>query len=230
MADTLNGCAMKAMSNIFGQRSSSLLRQEKECGFTLIELMVTMVMGLIILAGITALFISYGKTSTAVSSRTERMGDLYLAMQMMQADLRESVADSAPSPSFPADLESGGRKPVGVCNTPNNKSVSKPANYPTSFPYYPYWDAVSKTLTYQDQDGNTGIFQYQRTSNDRIYWLRPDRCVYRFEELIRDLDTTSGMTVSTASGVWTVTLNATHSDEERKRKNMSMSFKAWPRN
>ncbi len=221
---------MNTVNNHFLRHMPCLQLQERERGFTLIELMVSMVMGLIVLAGITAVFISYSRTSTALSSRTERMGDLYLATQMMQADLRESVADSAPSPSFPADLENGGRKPVGVCKTPNNKSVSKPLNYPASFPYYPYWDANSKTLTYQDQDGNTGVFQYQRTSNDRIYWLRPDPCVYKFEELIRDLDTTNGMTVSSASGVWTVTLNSAYADEERKGKNMILSFKTWPRN
>jgi len=192
------------------------LQQADEHGFTLIEMMVSMGMGLLILAGITAVFTSYGKTSTAVSSRTERMGDLYLATQMMQADLRESavVAGSIPKP---ADLASRG--------------VSLPGGYPTTFASgLPYWDATTKTLTYQDQDGNTGIFQYQHTSNDRIYWLRPDASFSTFQELIRDLDTTNGMTVATASGVWTVTLSASYADEKRTSKNMTLSFKTWPRN
>jgi len=191
-------------------------QQADERGFTLIEMMVSMGMGLIILAGITAVFISYSKTSTAVSSRTERMGDLYLAIQMMQVDVRESavVAGSIPRP---ADLASRG--------------VSLPGSYPTTFASgLPYWDAATKTLTYQDQDGNTGIFQYQRTSNDRIYWLRADASFSTFQELIRDLDTTNGMTVSAASGVWTVTLNASYTDEERNSKNMVLSFNTWPRN
>jgi prepilin-type N-terminal cleavage/methylation domain-containing protein len=196
--------------------STDCCRQADERGFTLIEMMVSMGMGLFILAGITAVFISYSKTSTAVSSRTERMGDLYLATQMMQVDLRESalLAGSIPRP---ADLASRG--------------VSLPGGYPATFASgLPYWDATTKTLTYQDQDGNTGIFQYQRTSNDRIYWLRPDASFSTFQELIRDLDTTNGMTVSSASGVWTVTLNASYTDEERKSKNMTLSFKTWPRN
>jgi prepilin-type N-terminal cleavage/methylation domain-containing protein len=219
---------MKAMSNCFVHCRPCSLRQEKECGFTLIELMVTMVMGLIILAGITALFISYSKTSTVVSSRTERMGDLYLATQMMQADLRVSAAIAGPV-TQPADLTSRG--------------VSLPGGYPATFTSgLPYWDATTKTLTYQDQDGNTGIFQYQRTSNDRIYWLRPDPSFSTFQELIRDLDTSNGMCVgepcstgvgSSAAlnvGIITIKLNAAYADEERKNKNLTISFKTWPRN
>jgi prepilin-type N-terminal cleavage/methylation domain-containing protein len=207
---------MKILNRHSVRPISRLQPQEKERGFTMIELMVSMVMGLLILAGISAVFISYGKTSTAVSSRTERMGDLYLASQMMQVDLRESAL-VAGSITQPADLSSRG--------------VSLPSGYPTTFASgLPYWDATTKTLTYQDQDGNTGIFQYQRTSNDRIYWLRADASFSSFQELIRDLDTTNGMTVSTASGVWTVTLDSSYTDEERNSKNMTLSFKTWPRN
>ena len=209
---------MNAVNNHFPRHMPCLQLQEQQRGFTLIELMVTMVMGLIILAGITALFVSYSKTSTAVSSRTERMGDLYLTSQLMQADFRTSMSVAGPI-ARPADLSTRGG------------GVSLPSGYPTTFTAgLPHWDATTKTLTYQDQDGNTGIFQYQRTSNDRIYWLRADDSFSTFQELIRDLDVTNGMTVSAASGVWTVTLNAAYADEERKSKNMTISFKTWPRN
>jgi prepilin-type N-terminal cleavage/methylation domain-containing protein len=191
-------------------------RQANESGFTLIELMVSMVMGLIIIAGITMMFISYSRTSNAVSLRTERMGDLYLATQIMLADLRESMQVTGPA-ARPADLAARG--------------VSLPSGYPVTFTSgLPYWDAVTKTMTYQDQDGSTGIFQYQRTSNDRIYWLRPDITVSSFAELIRDLDITNGMTATLAANVWTVTLNSSYSDEKHKGKNMTISFKTWPRN
>jgi len=196
--------------------STDCCRRTSERGFTLIEMMVSMGMGLFILAGITAVFISYSRTSTAVSSRTERMGDLYLAIQMMQVDLRESKLETG-SISRPADLASRG--------------VSLPGGYPATFASgLPYWDAATKTLTYQDSNGNTGIFQYQRISADRIYWLRADASFSTFQELIRDLDATSGMTVTSAAGVWTVTLDSSYTDEERKSKNMTLSFNVWPRN
>ena len=191
---------------------------QKQGGFTLIELMISMAMGLFIIAGITMMFLSYSRSSNAVSSRTERMGDLYLASQIMLADVRGSKKIAGPV-ARPTDLSTRGG------------GVSLPSGYPTTFSSgLPYWDSTTKTLTYQDQDGNTGIFQYQRTSNDRVYWLRPDSTVSTFAELIRDLDTSSGMTASFAAEVWTVTLNSSYLDEKHNSKALTMSFKAWPRN
>lgn len=94
----------------------------------------------------------------------------------------------------------------------------------------PYWDAGTKTFTYQDQDGNTGIFQYQRSSNDRVYWLRPDPTISQFAEMVRDLDTANGMTAALAAEVWTVTLNSSYLDEEHASRALTMSFNVWPRN
>jgi len=215
-------------------------------GFTLIEMMVSMAMGLVIIAGLSMLFVSNGKTSSALTSRTALMGDLFLASHLMQSAVRESVADSAPGGSLPADLQSNGRcKPPSSSGTAcwdsvtatcsdTAKSVSLPSNYPSSFPYLPYWHAASKTLTYQDMDGNTGIFQYQRTKNDRIYWLRPDKCSYQFLELIRDLDPANGMVVTSpnnaAGEVLDVVLQSLYSNEQHQNKPLSLSFKIWPRN
>lgn len=212
---------MKDMNNHATQPVPDLRCSERARGFTMIELMISMAMGLLIMAGITAMFVSYSKTSTAVSSRTESMGDLYLASQIMQGDLRMSALLTG-SIARPSDLAS--------------RSVSLPSGYPTTFASgLPYWDATTKTLTYQDQDGNTGIFQYQRTISgtlytDRIYWLRPDASFSTFQELIRDLDESSGMNVSTSSGVWIVTLSSAYENEEKDTKNMTLSFNIWPRN
>jgi len=204
---------------------------KSESGFTLIELMVSMAIGLMILLGMTMMFTSDAKISSTLASRTESLGDLYLVSQILQSDLRGSVADTAPV--FPADLLSSGRRPASLCTSPNNKSVSLPANYPNSFTELPYWDSTSKTLTYQDPDGNTGIIQYQRTANDRIYWLRPDPCVYEFEEVIRGLDTSAGMAVSisgTSPKVYTITLKSAYQNEDRQTRTLDLSFKAWARN
>ena len=201
-----------------------------EYGFTLIEMLISMSMGLVIIGGITMVFITNSNVSRVMSSQTEIMGDLYLASHVMQSGLRGSLATTAPNPSFPVDLGAGGRKPASICSAPNDKTVSKPANYPTSFPSYPYWDATSKTLTYQDIDGNTGIIQYQRTASDRIYWLKPDPCVYRFQELIRDMDVTAGMNVTITAGVVDVVLQAAYKNEQKQSKTLSLSFKTWPRN
>jgi len=217
-----------SMSLLLGQRRGH--SKALECGFTLIEMLISMSMGLVIIGGITMVFTTNSNVSRVISSQTEIMGDLYLASHVMQAGLRESLAVTAPTPSFPVDLGAGGRKPASLCSAPNNKTVSKPANYPTSFPSYPYWDATSKTLTYQDIDGNTGIIQYQRTADDRIYWLKPDPCVYQFQELIRDMDVTTGLDVTITAGVVDVVLEAAYSNEQKQGRTLSLSFKTWPRN
>ncbi|MDQ6998083.1 MAG: prepilin-type N-terminal cleavage/methylation domain-containing protein [Mariprofundus sp.] len=212
--------------------------QGQQCGFTLIEMLISMSMGLMIVGGISSIFISNSNVSRVISSQTEIMGDLYLASHLMQADLRESIVVTAPVPSFPADLMSGARKPTGVCASPNNKSVSLPTNYPASFPSYPYWDATSKTLTYQDMDGHTGIIQYQRPSSTCpnsgagcISWLRPDICAWKFEELIRGMDEANGLAITiSATGEVNVVLTAAYDNEQHQSRTLSLSFKTWPRN
>jgi len=206
---------------------------KSESGFTLIELMVSMAIGLMILLGMTMMFTSDAKISSTLASRTESLGDLYLVSQILQSDLRGSIADAGPLSGRPADLQSSGRRPASLCTSPNNQSVSLPSNYPSNITEFPYWDPTSKTLTYQDPDGNTGIIQYQRTANDRIYWLRPDPCVYQFEEVIRGLDTAAGMVVTssgTSPKVYTVTLKSAYLNEDRQTRTLDLSFKAWARN
>ena len=154
-------------------------------GFTLIELMISMAIGLIILIGMMLMFTSNTKVSNALASRTERLGDLYLVSQVMQTELRNAQAGS----------------------------IS--------------WS--SNVLAYTSQDGDSAQFEYQRTSNDRLYWQRPGFA--NFEEVVRELDTTAGMTVTgTASGVWTVTLRSAYEDENRDIKTLDLSFKAWAKN
>jgi len=207
-----------------------------EAGFTLIEMMISLAMGLIIIVGLTSMFVTNSKVSETFTSRNERMSDLFLASQLMQAGLRESV--SVLSPLFPADLQPGGR----VCPGTQTKTarISRPASYPTSFPYFPYWDATSKTLTYQTMDGKTGIFQYQRPSRSCphngagcIYWLRPDPCISKFQELMRNMDAAHGLVATTppgGKGKVAVTLQSSYQTGNHQNAPLSLSFTLWPRN
>jgi len=157
-------------------------------GFTLIELMIAMALGLILLLGMTMMFTSNVKVSSALAQRTERLADLYLVSQIMQSELRNAQ---------------GGTISWGT-----------------------------NVLAYTDQDGDTGQFEYQRTSNDRLYWQRPSYT--KFEELIRDLDTATGMTVTSSGATtpkaWTVTLKSSYQDENRQTQTLDLSFSAWARN
>jgi len=184
-------------------------------GFTLIEMLISMALAMILLAGMGMLFTRNTRLATAEADRTARMGDLYLASMIIQQEIRTSR--KLTNPPYPSDLTARG--------------VSLPANYPASFSSLPYWDANSKTLTYQDMDGNTGIFQYQRSAGDRIYWLRADAGTGTFQELIRDLDTTSGMTTTVSpAGVWSIKLTASYKNNTGLQQTMSLAFKVWPRN
>jgi len=154
-------------------------------GFTLIELMISMAIGLMILLGMMLMFTSNAKVSNTLASRTERLGDLYLVSQIMQTELRNAQAGT----------------------------IS--------------WS--SNVLAYTSQDGDSAQFEYQRTSDDRLYWLRPGET--NFQEVVRELDTTDGMTVTGgASGVWTVTLKSAYQNENHETKTLDLSFKAWARN
>ncbi|MFQ5518848.1 MAG: prepilin-type N-terminal cleavage/methylation domain-containing protein [Mariprofundus sp.] len=209
-------------------------------GFTLIEMMISMAIGLVILAGLTTIFVSFNASNSAAASRTERMSDLYLASHIIQTELRQSL-----NAQLSTDLVAGTED---VLDNLTSRGVSKPASYPTNaadFDALPYWDATSKTLTYQDMDGNVGIFQYQRTSNERIYWLRPLAAGVSgsatFQELMRDLNTADGfeifnpsthveVTTGGMSGGLEAVLRSTFKNENKVSKDISLTFKIWPRN
>jgi len=195
-------------------------------GFTLIEMLISMSMGLVIIAGIAMVFVSNGKTSSTMTSRSGRMGDLFLASHLMQEGLRESLS-----------VALTGTK--SVTNNLSSRGVTSIPNYPASFSTLPFWDSASKTLTYQDLEGNVGIFHYQhksggKTQKDKIYWLRPIPVgasgATNFQELIRDLDTTNGLQVSPVNGGVTVTLQSRYNNEQHQSKVLSLSFSLWPRN
>jgi len=158
----------------------------KEEGFTLLELLIAMSMGLVILLGMMMMFTSDAKVASTLASRTERLGDLYLASQIMQNELRNAK--------------------TGTISWAANK------------------------LSYSDQDGNTGYFEYQHVSTDRLYWQRPTYSSPA--EMIRDLDTTSGLIVSSSGTpkTWKVTLKSSFKNEGRTTKTMQVSFNVWARN
>jgi len=213
---------------------------KRERGFTLIEMLISMAMGLVLIAGLTSIFIADSNTSRVISARTERMGDLFLVSHLMQEALRESLSAPKANLSVLTDLSNRGV---------NTSSMSGYPTSDTTFAALPYWDATSKTLTYQDLEGNVGIFQYQRkvsgkVKTDTIYWLRPLTAgasgSSTFQELIRDLDIANGIqvydpltnnAVTTAiGGGMRIDLTSTYTNSDKQGKTLSLSFTIWPRN
>ncbi len=203
----------------------------REQGFTLIEMLISLAMGLVLIAGIASIFISDSNISRTLSSRSEDMGDLFLVSHLMQAALRGSQSVPDVNMTIRTNLA--------------NRGVTPPPNYPAdaTFTALPFWHAASNTLTYQDLEGNVGIFQYRRTSNDRIYWLRPlpvgASGSSTFQELMRGLDTANGMKIydpatnlvaTTLGGGMRVDLTSAYTNESKQGRTMSLSFLVWPRN
>jgi len=209
-----------------------MISYNNEKGSTLIELIVSMFIGIIILGGVAMIFVSETRTSTALENRTNAISDLYITAQVMKKALRSSPIII--TPAFPSDLNANGRATLlGNGTLLYDKTVTLPPGYPTSFPQLPYYDTTSKTLTYQNSDGVIGIFLYQGSlaqDADKIFWLRDDITENVFHEVVRGMDVLSGMHVNHSGGLWEVILNKKYKGEDLSEKNMSLKFKVWSRN
>jgi len=187
-----------------GEKEIALLLSDQDArGFTLIEMVVGMAMGLIILAGLTAMFVSMNDASRAVSSRSDRMGDIYLASHIMQAELRESQNlcwEAAKNRIIYRPLDSA---VVLACNTVDASQGSfefRPAKTGKPTPYI-CWDRPGKA----------------------------DGC----QELIRDMNASNptGLVASqSANLIWTITLTSSYLNENKATKTLSLRFKTWKRN
>lgn len=181
----------------------------KQSGFTLIEVMITMVIALVILAGMSSLFVSQTKTSQVLGQKSEIMNDLFLVSQIMQAELRGAKA---------------------ICWNSTDKLML----------YQPLTSADNLTASCTETTANNGYFRMNPvdTSNGKpspyICWDRPnknDNC----QEMVRGMKYPSGMTVNPTGNtdlqaVRTITLTAQYKDRDHQTKDLTLSFKVWPRN
>jgi len=174
---------------------------DHERGFTLIEMMVSLSMGLIVLAGLTTMFVSMNDASRAVVSRTERMGDLYLVSHIMQSELRSGK---------------------DICwDTANNRIIYQTLDSAVALGACNSVDAANGSFDFRAAD-STHPTPY-------ICWDRPvlgGGC----QELIRDLDSPGLIVPAPVDGVWTVTLVASYLNENKATKTLSLRFNTWPRN
>lgn len=181
--------------------------QEDSRGFTLVEVLVSMVIALVLLAGVVGVFISQHKSANMVQDKTDRLSDLFLASQMMQAEFRQAQA---------------------VCwDATNKRIVYQPLDSAS---------VVSDPCTGTVNSAN-GFFRFDAATSSQtasICWDRPNQgggC----QELLRDLKDTTGLQVSPTSNadlgaVRKVTLTARSQDFERVDQDVSLEFDVWPRN
>jgi len=187
-------------------------------GFTLIEVMVAMVIALILLAGVMGIFISQHKAATMVSDKTDRLSDLFLTSQIMQAELRDAQA---------------------ICWDDTNKAiVYQPLDStdPAAI--------VSDPCPSTGVNSANGFFRFNAataSTTASICWDRPnkaDGC----QELIRDLKDATGMKISQTNNVnpmtlivdlkmlRKITLTALSQNLNRVDRDVPLEFDVWPRN
>jgi len=71
-------------------QEETIMFSKKQNGFTLIELMVSMVIGLFLLAGVFTIYLSSVKTKSVVENEVEMMRDAQFALETLAYDLRHA--------------------------------------------------------------------------------------------------------------------------------------------
>jgi len=181
-------------------------------GFTLIELMVSMVMSLIILAGIVSVFISDSRTHLAVVSKAELLGDVGLASSIIKSELRQSQ---------------------NICWLPVSKIlVYQPLDSTTVV------SAATCTVPtgVASQNGAfklvaAGAGGCGTSGTPCICWDRPNKgggC----QEMLRNILLLTGLDASqgAVNKVWSVTLTGTYMDQGHNLTSTQSLFKVWARN
>jgi len=97
------------------------MMNNNHAGFTLVELMVSMSIGLIIIAGIMGIFVSQSKVQSSETSRIEMIADLQLASQIIRSELRlaQDVYTYCSGKVFYQPMDSTVGFPPSDCNTVN---------------------------------------------------------------------------------------------------------------
>lgn len=186
-----------------------MMQYRQESGFTLIEVLVSMVIALVLLAGVVGVFISQHKSASMVQDRTDRLSDLFLASQIMQSELRQAQA---------------------ICwDGTNKKMVYQPLDSGT---------AISDPCTGSVAAAN-GAFEFRaadaNSSTSYICWNRANSDGNFCRVLIQDMKDSTGLQISPTGNsdlqaLRKVTLTARAKNYERVDQDVSLEFDVWPRN
>jgi len=182
-------------------------------GFTLIELMLSMVMSLIILAGIVSVFISDSRTHLAVVSKAELLGDVGLASSIIKSELRQAQ---------------------NVCWLPVSKIlVYQPLDSTAVI------SAAACTVPPPGAASQNGAFKLvaagaggcTTSSTPCICWDRPlngQGC----QEMLRNILPLTGLDASQSAvnKVWSVVVTGTYINQGHNLTSAESIFKVWARN
>ena len=176
-----------------------------QAGFTLIELMVSLVVAMVILAGLYSNFIMQSRVQASQSSTVEAVEDLRLAAQIMGTQLRMAT---------------------NICWDATNGLVYQPLGAVTMTgcaTLDPSWGAFSF-----DSSASTGGRLWWRLPNPGA------SAPSNRQEVLRGLDPTNGFQATTSNAdlgaLRTITLVSRYQNADRQDKNLSISFDVLPRN
>lgn len=181
-----------------------------EKGFTLIELIVSMAIALIILAGMVGMFISQNRTQSEEINRLEVTGDMNLAAAIMKSELRQAK---------------------NVCWDAATKTLAyQPVDSDTVIPAACAIVANSKNGKFTLV--NAGASGCSTSVTPCICWDRPN-VAGGCQEMLRHMQSGTGLQVSNpgvVGGVWGITLKGVFMDSNHLSKTTVVDFNVWPRN
>ncbi|MDQ6951738.1 MAG: hypothetical protein Q9M26_08745 [Mariprofundales bacterium] len=165
-----------------------------------------MTIGLIIIAGVVAIFISQNKVQSGEAHRSELLADLQLSSGIIQSELRQAQ-----------DVYSCGN---AVVYQPLDSTVATTATCPVTV------DAANGAFKLIAA-GASGC----STSNTGcICWDRPNQgsgC----QEMMRNIKASTGLNVTVdAYGVYTVTITGQFNNAQHSLQDLAMGIHVWPRN
>lgn len=180
-------------------------------GFTLIELMVSMLIASVILLGLYSSFILQSRVQDEQATQSLAMEDIQIAAQIMQRELKMAQANS---------ILWGPQGPPGGGNRLQYTDV----------------DGNSGSFWYNYAVTGTGLL-----GPGTICWDRPpgDGVCNGNEELMRGLATVTGMSVvlnnngtaaDSTDDIRTITLTASYLNQAKQVETMPLVFNIWARN
>lgn len=174
-------------------------------GFTLIELLVTMVIALVILAGLYSNFIMQSRVQASQASTVDAVEDLRLASHIMADQLR-----LASNLCWDATNSRLVYQPLGAATMASCTTLD------------PSWGAFSF-----DSSASTGGRLWWIQPNPGAASPSPK------QEMLRGLDPTNGFSVTgggVSNALRTVTLISQYKNIDRQNKNLQLRFDVKPRN
>lgn len=175
-------------------------------GFTLVELLVALAIGMVILAGMIGMFIFGSKQVSNANDRMGRAADLHLAASIMEGELRQAQA--------------------ACWDGANLRLIYRPLDSTSALPSACDSVAASHGAFQLRAAGAAGC---SSSATACICWDRPNKgggC----QEMLRGVAAGGFDASEDGNGVWHVTISTEYHARDGQVKTLREDFRVWPRN